>query len=49
MMLGASERMRMAGPDGRVGHAGLDIGDSTLLGCRSLGHRLDVFARIATY
>jgi PhnB protein len=30
-VLGASERTRMAGPDGRVGHAELDIGDSMIM------------------
>jgi PhnB protein len=30
-VLGAKERMRMAGPDGRVGHAELDIGDSMIM------------------
>lgn len=30
-VLGASERMRMAGPDGRVGHAELDVGDSMIM------------------
>ncbi|MDQ3859050.1 MAG: VOC family protein [Actinomycetota bacterium] len=28
---GATERMRMAAPDGRVGHAELEIGDSLLM------------------
>jgi PhnB protein len=30
-VLGASERMRMAGPGGRVGHAELDVGDSMIM------------------
>lgn len=30
-VLGASERMRMTGPDGRVGHAELDLGDSMIM------------------
>jgi PhnB protein len=30
-VLGARERLRMAGPDGRVGHAELDIGDSMIM------------------
>jgi PhnB protein len=30
-VLGASERMRMTGPDGRVGHAELDVGDSMIM------------------
>jgi PhnB protein len=28
---GAKERMRMAGPDGKIGHAELEIGDSLLM------------------
>jgi PhnB protein len=30
-VLGAKERMRMAGPDGRVGHAELELGDSMIM------------------
>ena len=30
-VLGATERMRMPAPDGRVGHAELDIGDSLIM------------------
>jgi PhnB protein len=30
-VLGASERMRMAGPDGRIGHAELEIGDGIIM------------------
>lgn len=30
-VLGARERMRMAGPDGKIGHAELGIGDSVIM------------------
>jgi PhnB protein len=30
-VLGASERMRMPGPDGRIGHAELQLGDSIVM------------------
>jgi PhnB protein len=30
-VLGATERSRMAGPDGRIGHAELEIGDSVIM------------------
>jgi PhnB protein len=30
-VLGASERMRMAGPDGKIGHAELEVGDSLIM------------------
>jgi PhnB protein len=30
-VLGAKERMRMGGPDGKVGHAELDLGDSVVM------------------
>lgn len=31
MMLGASERLRMPGPDGRIGHAELSVGDAVIM------------------
>jgi len=31
MAFGASERMRMARPDGRIGHAEIQIGDTTVM------------------
>ena len=30
-VLGAKERMRMPGPDGKIGHAELDLGDSVIM------------------
>ena len=30
-VLGATERMRMPGPDGRIGHAELEVGDSLIM------------------
>jgi PhnB protein len=30
-VLGAKERLRMGGPDGKIGHAELDIGDSVVM------------------
>ena len=30
-VFGATERMRMAGPDGKVGHAELELGDSLIM------------------
>jgi PhnB protein len=30
-VFGATERMRMAGPDGRIGHAELDLGSSLIM------------------
>lgn len=30
-VLGATERMRMPGPDGRIGHAELEIGESVIM------------------
>src|SRR5829696_910178 len=30
-IFGASERMRMAGPDGKIGHTELELGDSLIM------------------
>jgi PhnB protein len=30
-VFGATEQMRMAGPDGRIGHAEMRIGDSVVM------------------
>jgi PhnB protein len=30
-VLGAKERMRMPGPDGRIGHAEIEVGDSVIM------------------
>src|SRR5215211_9059325 len=30
-VLGAEERMRMAGPDGKIGHAELELGESLIM------------------
>jgi PhnB protein len=30
-VLGATERMRMGGPDGKIGHAEIQVGDSTIM------------------
>lgn len=41
-VFGASERMRMTAPDGRIGHAELTIGDAVLMlsdECPELGHK----------